>query len=216
MRVKAIDRDGYEGPYGSAQEISVALNYPAIQLTADHRTAKFAWAPVLDGQKIHLQVARTARFEPALLDTTTDATEAEIQRPAGSAFFVRSRRIVRDGYVEEFSKPERVSVIEPFAQLDAPTFEKGQINFKWSEPLPGQKFYVQVARDEGFHSTARNVMQTANYLTLKSPGAGRYFVRVGVIDPDGFVAPCGPTQQIDAARNYWPFLLFLPLLLLLL
>ena len=99
MRVKAIDSDGYEGPYGSTQEISVAPSYPAIQLTADNRTAKFAWAPVLDGQKIHLQIARTARFEPALLDTTTDATEAEIQRPAGSAFFVRSRRIDSDGYV---------------------------------------------------------------------------------------------------------------------
>ena len=56
--------------------------------------------------------------------------------------------------------------------------------------------------------------QTANYLTLKSPGAGRYFVRVGIIDRDGFVAPYGPTQQIDVARNYWPFLLFLPLLFL--
>ncbi len=214
MRVKAIDSDGYEGPYGAAQEISVAPNYPAIQLTADHRTAKFAWAPVLDGQKIHLQVARTARFEPALLDTTTDATEAEIQRPVGSEFFVRSRRIDRDGYVEEFSMPARFSVSEPFAQLDSPTFEKGQLKFKWSAPLPGQQFQVQVARDEAFHSIVHNVTQTANYLALKSPGAGRYFVRVGVIDPDGFVAPYGPTQQVDVARNYWPFLLFLPLLLL--
>ena len=214
MRVKVIDSDGYEGPYGSAQAISVAPNYPAIKLTADSSKAKFAWAPVLEGQKIHLQVARTARFEPALLDITTDATEAELQRPAGSEFFVRSRRIDRDGYAEEFSMPARFSVSEPFAQLDTPTFEKGQLQFKWSAPLPGQQFHVQVARDEAFQSTVHDVTQTANYLALKSPGAGRYFVRVGVIDPDGFVAPYGPTQQIDIARNYWPFLLFLPLLFL--
>jgi hypothetical protein len=53
-----------------------------------------------------------------------------------------------------------------------------------------------------------------NTLVLKNPGAGRYFVRVGVIDQDGFVAPYGPTQQFDVPRNYWPLLLLLPLLLL--
>ena len=51
-------------------------------------------------------------------------------------------------------------------------------------------------------------------IQLQRPADIAFFVRVGVIEPDGFVAPYGPTQQIDVARNYWPFLLFLPLLLL--
>ena len=110
--------------------------------------------------------------------------------------------------------PARFSVSEPFAQLDTPTFEKGQLQFKWSAPLPGQKFRVQVARDEVFNSTVHEATLAENHLALKSPGAGRYFVRVGVIDQDGFVAPYGPTQQLDVPRNYWPLLLFLPLLLL--
>ena len=214
MRVKAIDSDGFEGPYGAPQEIQVAPSYPVIKLVADNTTAKFKWPAGLEGQKLQLQVARSARFEPLLLDTITDATEAEIQRPAGSEFFVRSRRIDPDGYVETFSKPERVTLTEPFAQLETPKLEKGGITFNWSEPLPGQKFRFQIARDAAFNTTVHDATLAENRLVLKSPGAGRYFVRVGVIDQDGFVAPYGPTQQFDVPRNYWPLLLLLPLLFL--
>lgn len=214
MRVKAIDSDGFEGPYGAPQEIEVAPNYPLIKLVADNSTAKFNWPAGLEGQKLQLQVARSARFEPLLLDTTTDATQAEIQRPAGSEFFVRSRRIDPDGYEETFSKPERVTLSEPFVQLETPKLEKGEITFNWSAPLSGQKFRFQLARDVGFNTTVRDATLAENKLVLKNPGAGRYFVRVGVIDQDGFVAPYGPTQQFDVPRNYWPLLLLLPLLLL--
>jgi hypothetical protein len=214
MRVKAIDSDGFEGPYGAPQEIEVAPNYPVIKLVADNSTAKFNWPAGLEGQKLQLQVARSARFEPLLLDTTTDATEAQIKRPAGSEFFVRSRRIDPDGYVETFSKLERVTLSEPFAQLETPKLEKGEITFNWSKPLSGQKFRFQLARDAAFNSAVHDATLAENTLVLKNPGAGRYFVRVGVIDQDGFVAPYGPTQQFDVPRNYWPLLLLLPLLLL--
>ena len=214
MRVKAIDSDGYEGPYGSPQEIQVAPNYPVIKLRADQRNAKFTWPAGLEGQKLQLQFARSAKFEPVLLDTTTDATEAEIQRPAGGEFFVRTRRIDSDGYAEVFGKPERVTLSEPTVDLETPKLEKGQLEFKWSEALPGQKFRFQVARDPNFNATLHQATLAENHAKLKSPGAGRYFVRVGLVDQDGYVAPYGPAQQFDVPRNYWPMLLFLPLLLL--
>jgi hypothetical protein len=214
MRVKAIDSDGYEGPYGTPQEITVAPNQPVIKLKADDSTAKFNWPPGLDGQKIQLQVARNTTFDTPLLDTITDATEAEIQRPAGSEFFVRSRRIDSDGFTEEFSKPERVTLNEPFVQLESPKLEKDQIRFNWSAPLPGQKFRFQLARDAAFTSIVQDSTLAENRLDLKNPGAGRYYVRVATIDRDGFVAPYGPTQQFEVPRNYWPLLLLLPLLLL--
>ena len=214
IRVKAIDSDGYEGPYGTAQEIQIASNPPAIKLLADSQRAKFSWPAGLEGQKLQLQVARSARFEPLLLDTQTDATETEIQRPAGSEFFVRTRRIDADGYAEEFSKPERVTLNEPYPQLDTPKLEKGKLEFKWSEPLPGQKFRFQIARDTSFSAIVHEATLAENRLALKSPRAGRYFVRVGLIDQDGYIAPFAPAQQFDVPRNYWPLLLFLPLLLL--
>ena len=214
MRVKAIDNDGYEGPYGSVQGIQVAPNYPIVKLKVDSAKARFTWPAGLEGQKLQLQFARTARFETTLIDTTIDTMEAEIQRPAGSEFFMRTRRIDSDGYAETFSKAERVTLNEPFADLEAPELEKGRLMFKWSAPLPGQKFRFQVARDQNFNATVHDANLTENHLTLKNPGAGRYFVRVGLIDQDGFVAPFGPTQQFDVPRNYWPLLLLLPLLLL--
>ena len=214
MRVKAIDSDGYEGPYGPPQEIQVAPNYPIVKLKADSEKAKFAWPAGLTGQKMQLQFARNARFEPTLLDTTTDATEAEIQRPAGSEFFVRTRRFDSDGYAEEFSKSERVALNEPSVQIDTPKLEKGNIMFNWPAPLPGQQFRFQLAHDKSFRAIVHEATLQENQLQLKSPAAGRYFVRVGLIDHDGFVAPFGPTQQFDVPRNYWPLLLLLPLLLL--
>ncbi len=214
VRVKAIDSDGYQGPYGAPQEIQVEPNYPAIKLTADHSNATFTWPSGLEGQKLQLQFARSARFEPPLLDTVTATTEAAIQRPAGSEFFVRSRRIDSDGHSEEFSKPERVTLSEPFAQLEPPRLEKGHITFNWSKPLPGQTFRFQIARDAAFDSIVHEARLAENRLMLNSPGAGRYFVRVGLIDRDGFVAPYGPAQQFDVPRNYWPLLLLLPLLFL--
>lgn len=214
MRVKAIDSDGYEGPFGSAQEIQVAPNYPTIHLKADSRAAKFSWLAGLPGQKIQVQVARTARFEPTLLDTTTDVSEAEIQRPAGNEFFVRTRRIDSDGYAESFSKPERFTLNDPFVTLEAPSLEKGKLTFKWSAPLANQTFRFQVARDGSFNSIVHDVTRAENALVVKSPDAGRYYVRIAIIDQDGFVAPYGPTQQFDVPQNYWPLLLLLPLLLL--
>jgi hypothetical protein len=214
MRVKAIDSDGYEGPFGSPQEIQVAPNYPLIYLKADRQNAKFTWPAGLEGQKLHVQVARTSRFEPLLLDTITDATDAEIQRPAGSEFFVRTRRIDSDGYTEEFSKAERFTLSEPFATLEQPTLEKSRLTFKWTAPLPDQKFRFQVARDAAFNTLIHDVTQAENQLSVKSPGAGRYYTRVAILDQDGFIAPYAPTQQFDVPRNYWPLLLLLPLLLL--
>ena len=214
MRVKAIDNDGYEGPFGSPQEIEVAPNYPLIKLKADREKAKFTWPAGLEGQKLHVQVARTGHFEPLLLDLITDTTDAEIQRPAGSEFFVRTRRIDSDGYTEEFSKAERFTLSEPFATLEQPILEKGKLTFKWTVPLPNQKFRFQVARDAAFNSLVHDITQAENHLSVKSPGAGRYYLRVAVVDQDGFVAPYGPAQHVDVPRNYWPLLLLLPLLLL--
>ena len=189
-------------------ELLLAPDLATIPALIERTPIRFRWAanPTAAGYRVQIEREKLAGaiFDEALFR----APEASFPDLPDGRYALRVRAIDANG-LEGYN-----ALSEPFAQLDTPTFEKGQINFKWSEPLPGQKFRVQVARDEGFHSTVHDVTQTANYLTLKSPGAGRYFVRVGVIDPDGFVAPYGPTQQLDVARNYWPLLLFLPLLLL--
>lgn len=214
MRMQAIDSDGYEGPFGSPQQIQVAANYPQIKLRADERDAMFTWPAGLDGQKLQLQMARSAKFDGMIVDATTAEMQVGIPRPAGSEFYVRSRRIDSDGYLGEFSNPQRVVLAEQYPNLEPPRLEKDQLTFKWQAPLSGQKVHFQLARDEQFTSLVHEARLENNQLEIKNPGSGRYFVHVGLIDRDSYVAPFGPTQQIDIPRNYWHLLLFLPLLLI--
>ena len=214
MRVQAIDGDGYEGPFGSPQQIQVAPNFPEIKLRADEQSAQFNWPSGLEGQKLQLQMARSAKFDRPLIDATTEQTQVSIQRPAGNEFYVRSRRIDSDGYVGEFSKPQRVALAEQFPKLEPAKLEKDELTFKWNRPLPGQKVRFQLARDEQFETLIRDVTLETDQLQVKNPGSGRYFVRVGLIDRDDYVAPFGTAQSVEVPRNYWPLLLLLPLLLI--
>ncbi len=99
------------------KKFKCAPNYPIIKLKADHRHSNFHLASRdWKDKNFNCNSREPQNLNPTLLDTTTDATEAEIQRPAGSEFFVRTRRIDSDGYTEAFSKPERVTLNEPFVQ----------------------------------------------------------------------------------------------------
>ncbi|MEO6023015.1 MAG: hypothetical protein ABIP64_07860 [Burkholderiales bacterium] len=214
MRVQAIDSDGYEGPFGSPQQIQVAANYPEIKLRADERDATFTWPAGLEGQKLQLQMARSAKFDGMVVDASSAETQVNIPRPAGSVFYVRSRRIDSDGYRAEFSKPERVVLAEQYPNLESPQLEKDQLTFKWNAPLPRQKVRFQLARDEQFSSLVHQATLESNQLQIKNPGGGRYVVHVGLIDRDSYTALFGPAQKIDIPRNYWLLLLLLPLLLI--
>ena len=93
-------------------------------------------------------------------------------------------------------------------------FMTSYVTLQWKGGSPGQTFQLQLARNREFSPLLKEEKLAEPKIQLQRPAGSAFFVRVGVIDPDGFVAPYGPTQQIDVARNYWPFLLFLPLLFL--
>ncbi|MFG5409250.1 hypothetical protein ABXN37_15515 [Piscinibacter sakaiensis] len=70
------------------------------------------------------------------------------------------------------------------------------LSLAW-EGQPGQRFDVQLARDPAFTQGVASVELDRPAVELPLPGSGRFWVRLRVRDPDGFIGPWTAPQSVD-------------------
>jgi hypothetical protein len=215
-RIRVLDADGFTGPFGSLQRLQVPPQYPQLNLRLDERNATFSWPPGLEGQKLHIQFARDRTFEDPLIDAMTQDTSIRVARPVGPNFFARVARVDADGYAAPFSAPWPVAIETLYPSLSEPIIERGKLNLAWTALQPGQRLHLQIARDAGFSDLSHDALHDDTQLSMGNPDAGEYFLRVAVVDSDGFQSPFDQARRFEIPRNAfpWPVLLVLPLFFL--
>ena len=167
----------------------------------------------------HFQLADNAEFAQAVVDIPDNkgatANIAESLKP-GEWFW----RVAAIDSVEgsgPFGEAHSFRVMKPGPEAEAPAMSDTEIVFRWPAGEEGDKFQIQVARDDTFESPVVDELLTESEYTLPLPEEpGNIYMRTKLIDPDGFEGSWSTPQnlEIPAKPPVWmlgavPFLIFL-------
>ncbi len=112
-RVGTIDADGRRGPWGDVLrfEILAPPAEPTIDETQrDGGRFTIRLAALEPGQRVRFQIASDAAFDDILSDQTVDEPELVVPGLLPDDYWFRAQIIEADGYVADFSTPQRITV----------------------------------------------------------------------------------------------------------
>lgn len=219
MRVRGIDEQGLEGENAEFQLELNARPEPPFLLEPKpgagilEETPTFKWAENKASKGYHFQLSDTEDFAQILADIGNNAdTGLTLDKPLKlGKYYWRVAAIDQDGD-GPFSDPQLLRRIPPAPKLEEPEMTDDTLVFNFRKGLPGQKYQVQMAKDEAFTQLVIDKQLEEPKLEQPLPESGEYFVRIRTIDPDGFIGPFGSPQVIDVPGFDWYlFLALLPL-----
>ncbi|HHW77409.1 MAG TPA: LysM peptidoglycan-binding domain-containing protein [Xanthomonadaceae bacterium] len=225
LRVRGIDARGLEGRDAQHRFRVDARPEPPFLINPAHQSAVlekdlvFEWSEPQNAAAYHFQLAADEDFMAPLLDVA-DYTKSRLipdrMLEPGRYFW---RVAVRDSTGEQgpFGDPQSFR-LQPTPRMQAPEVTADAMTFRWSAGLPGQQYQFQLARDVGFEDIVISTRVSEPQLTIRRPESGFHYLRMRVIDTDGYVGPYGPVQRIDVPpASYWPYgmVMFLTLVLVL-
>ena len=226
LRVRAVDAQGLEGRDANQALVVKARPEPPVLRSPRPQSKSYGdqtalqWAQVSGVVSYRLQVfaagAVVSKDTTPLVDQVlVDTPVHNLPLPPGHyQWRVASIRAGGDQgpFGDAISFEQRPVPPSPVAQ--APKLDGKSLTLSWRALLPGQQVEVQLARDTNFETLVVNQKTSANELTLPTPSAGNYYLRLRTLDEDGFAGPYGATQQLEVPRS-WSWLLIPATLLLL-
>jgi hypothetical protein len=112
-RVGTIDADGRRGPWGDVLSFEVLAPpaEPAIdEMERDGGRFTIRLSALEPGQRVRFQIASDADFDEILYDQTADEPELVVPGLLPDDYWFRAQIIEADGYVADFSTPQRITV----------------------------------------------------------------------------------------------------------
>jgi len=119
------------------------------------------------------------------------------------------------GETGPFGDPQPFRRPRPGPLAQAPGQDGHLTVFRWSAGLPGEQYRFQLARDPNFYEVVLDTVVTEPEIRLPYLQSGIYYLRLGVIEQDGFIAPLGPIQQVRVLPQSYLPLAILPIIILL-
>jgi len=225
LRLRAIDGQGLEGRDAyhrfrlHARPEPPLLVYPAHQSALLAPALRFEWSEPAKAVSYHFQLADDESFAAPLLDIANQPGSRLTPERTLEPRRYYWRVSVRDetGREGPFSDPQLVRV-QPVLALEPPEVAAETMTFRWGAGLPGQQYEFQMARDADFEQIIVSRQVSEPQLTVPRPESGFYYLRMRLIDTDGFIGPYGATQRINVPpASYWPvgLVVFLALVLVL-
>lgn len=219
LQIRAIDTARIEGQDAHHAFTLKARPEPPFQSVPRHQgkapagKVDFEWARVSDAAVYHLQLAQDEHFETLLFDEPgVDGVRFQFELEPGPHYW-RIASIRPDGDRGPWSDPAQFEVRPPPSEPEPPEIGKDEMVFRWSAE-PGQRFEIQLARDEAFTDLLFSESTSEPEVVLTKPGPDAYWVRVRAIDPDGFIGPWTSAQQIIVPASFPWWMLLIPLLAL--
>ena len=220
MRVRGIDEQGLEGENAEFQfELNARpeppfLGEPKAGAGILEEMPTFKWSQNKAAKGYHLQISETEDFVDILVDVSSSSEDASLtlEKPLKiGKYYWRMATIDQDGD-GPFSDPQLLRRIPPAPELEEPEMTEDTLVFRFRKGLPGQKYQVQMAKDEAFTQLVIDEQLEEPKLEQPLPEGGEYFVRIRTIDSDGFIGPFSAPQVIEVPGFDWYlFLALLPL-----
>ena len=112
-RLATIDATGRQGPFGDVQDFEVLEPPPdptIDDLESERGQVRIRLTELAPGQQVRFQIARDSGFEELLSEQTSDEPVLTVPGLLPGDYWFRAQIIEADGYVSEFSTPQRITV----------------------------------------------------------------------------------------------------------
>lgn len=204
LRVHAIDSLKLEGldsvhPFTlDAHPVPPMPIKPADDEVLGEAKPVFQWSEPENVSEYGFQLARDDRFNRILLDEqrygkTMFTPDREIEP---GLYYWRVASIDRDGNKGPFGDHQRFRRTPPSPDMSDAAMDTKEMVFRWRKGEPGQKYRCQISRDPDFTSLVADSLLAEPRYSLKDFDSGSYYVRVAIVDTDGFAGPFSPYQKI--------------------
>ena len=221
LEVRARNASGLEGR--GAQHAFVVKARPEAPFTTTPRAlsrvigerVELAWTRPVAAQRYRLQLGSDPQFADTRLDRSDLVDDRLVVELPPGHYHWRLASIAAAGdqgpfgdassFDLEAAPPPRQAPPPP--ALDAPAVKGGQLAFHWQARDALDTFDVQVAHDPQFERRLLERRVGEPDLVIDAPDAGRYFIRVRTVEPDGLAGPFGAAQQFEVQRSLWYWLL---------
>ncbi len=205
LRIHGIDSRGLEG-LDSKHHLNIQAHpLPPIQIkplseaVIKITTPTFQWGEPQDAAGYRFQLARDNQFRQILNDTTelskTIFTPQLTIDPG--VYFWRVATIDRNGKVGPFSNLQQFRLTPPSPDISDATLDTEEMIFRWREGDPGQTYICQVSSDTEFSEIIVDQETAEPHYTLTNLQAGSYYMRIAIVDTDGFAGAFSPFQKIE-------------------
>lgn len=217
VRLRAIGADGLEG-FDADQAVRLKARpeppfprTPAPGGKQSGAVATFEWAEQPQAAHYRIQVADQSGFDNPVIDAdAVDGTRFST-RLSPDQYQWRLASVRGDGDRGPWSDPLRFTLKAEQGVPEPPTVGPNSVSFAWPGEA-GQRFTFQLAQDGQFTRVLEQRETADSSLSLPTPTAGEYFVRVQATDPDGYVGPWSQAQRLEVPYSKaWWLLLLIPL-----
>lgn len=224
LRARAVDVNGIEGA-DAVRQISQrllpaapALTTPVAGARVIGTTGTFQWTAVPGAARYRAQLARDAQFAELVADReVTGTTQLDVGNLPAGRYFWRVASLDAQGEAGEWSLSQSYAQRPPAPLVAPPAILGRQMRLHWEE-RPGDRYRLQIARDDDFKRPLVDVRLDAAELTVRKPAPGTWYARVQLLDSAGIEDPFGEARRFDIDLPLWlrivlPATILLPLLL---
>lgn len=226
LRLRAVDRNGLQG-FDALHRFTVfarpfppGLNAPGDSATIRVAKALFAWGNVLDIDRYHLQVSRTADFSELLYDEQLggDSWQVPEDLPPGQLYW-RVASIDADSKQGPWSVPAAFTYKPGPGAVDlgrsALQVESETLILQLAPPPEGLVYEAVLSSDAKMESQLAQLAHSRSedgLLELPRPGFGTYYLGVRLVDlSDNTPGPVSVQKIEIPPSKLWLLLLLLPL-----
>ncbi|WP_266168960.1 FecR domain-containing protein [Dyella subtropica] len=161
---------------------------------------RFRWTESLQASSYVWQLAGDTQFAAPLASESElhgDHVRAPNDLPYGRYYW---RIATRDssGKQGPFSDPMPFDLVPqpPVPEVGKPQASRHTLNFAWAAGATGQGYHIQFDRNPDFSHPQIDRTLDQPGLEIPKPGSGVWYLRMQIIDPDGYASPWGAVQKI--------------------
>lgn len=222
LRIRGIDSVGLEGLDTVRRFTLDARPQPPLPLLPRQgevfrgRLPVLSWTRSAEAAHYRLEVATDAEFKHKLFDQT-GLTGSRLTLPGEAVpgrYFWRLTSIADDG---EHGPAGAVRHWLLKAVPDGPepvvAADERQVLVSWREGASGQTYQVQIASDDAFEHLLLDKALASTQIEVEPIKGQLRYIRVRIVEPDGYLGPWGATQKLDPAPDSGWLLVVLPWIL---
>ena len=209
LRLRAVDAAGLEGEEVEtmlvldARPLPPVGMLPAPEATLRGDVAKFEWSTPPQVSSYRLQLSPDPQFQTGV--KTFDGlheTRLTVSPLQQGIWFWRVASVYGDeqgpwGEVKRFQLKPELQVPEVSISAD-----KDRLQLYWPAGSPGQRYHLQVAEDQAFHTLLFDELLKEPRWSSSRPASPVHF-RVQIIDDDGYAGAWSPAQTVFPEPEPW-------------
>lgn len=226
LRVRGVDQKGLEGfdtvyPFSmAAHPIPPMIIQPKAGALLKESSPTFEWAQPEEANFYTFQLSDTADFSKLIFSQNNyseNLLSLEMQLSAGR-YFWRVASVDKQQHQGPFNGQE-FRIVPPSPDMTDARMDENMRVFHWPKSSVAASYRCQIASDPDFSDLIIDKQVTEPAYNLEDIPPGKYFIRIAVIDLDGYEGPFSASQKfaIPQPPSLWNYaipIIFLLIVLL--